>query len=470
MDKDNFWVNTIIDGITFKDNVSTNGRVLYLRNSVTLQNCQILDNACTGTVVYGEENTIVRDCYFSGNTTSNPEKEVVTLQLRGCHNKYFPGNQAYNCLFEGNLVTSLSIYNTNEAGGVQEKDEDGTSISNCIFRNNKAACLTINNQFDKRYLKIMYCLFEDNVAAPAKDAGLVLSGSSLTPADFAFNIIRNNANTSTTNWRNCIVSARGKIRLSNNLIVNNSSDNLLVDLQGNEMYNCTVANNKGTVYVDAYSTLSNSIVAKNEPTHKDALICAAKGSYVEYCASNEESKDDGDQTVSFDQNIVETNFFVAPTDFVGVAKDDAQKDAIKNADFSLAATSACVNAGEASYYQEVYGMTAEWMEEFMSKDIAGNARIVDGKINMGAYQGGKGTGINTTVEEAMNCNVTVNGAMIYISSEKDGYATLYNVNGAMIASTEVVAGNASIPAAQKGLYLVKVVTGNQAKTFKVVIK
>ena len=40
----------------------------------------------------------------------------------------------------------------------------------------------------------------------------------------------------------------------------------------------------------------------------------------------------------------------------------------------------------------------------------------------------------------------------------------------MIASTEVVAGNASIPAAQKGLYLVKVVTGNQAKTFKVVIK
>jgi len=471
VDKDNFWVNTIIDGITFKDNVSTNGRVLYLRNSVTLQNCQILDNACTGTVVYGEENTIVRDCYFSGNTTSNPEKEVVTLQLRGCHNKYFPGNQAYNCLFEGNLVTSLSIYNTNEAGGVQEKDEDGTSISNCIFRNNKAACLTINNQFDKRYLKIMYCLFEDNVAAPAKDAGLVLSGSSLTPADFAFNIIRNNANTSTTNWRNCIVSARGKIRLSNNLIVNNSSDNLLVDLQGNEMYNCTVANNKGTVYVDAYSTLSNSIVAKNEPTHKDALICAAKGSYVEYCASNEEPKDDGDQTVSFDQNIVETNFFVAPTDFVGVAKDDAQKDAIKNADFSLAATSACVNAGEASYYQEVYGMTAEWMEEFMSKDIAGNARIVDGKINMGAYQGGKGTGINnTTVEEAMNCNVTVNGAMIYISSEKDGYATLYNVNGAMIASTEVVAGNASIPAAQKGLYLVKVVTGNQAKTFKVVIK
>ena len=60
--------------------------------------------------------------------------------------------------------------------------------------------------------------------------------------------------------------------------------------------------------------------------------------------------------------------------------------------------------------------------------------------------------------------------MIYVSSEKDGYITLYNVNGAMVAFTEIVGGNASIPAAQKGLYLVKVVTGNQAKTFKVVIK
>lgn len=40
-------------------------------------------------------------------------------------------------------------------------------------------------------------------------------------------------------------------------------------------------------------------------------------------------------------------------------------------------------------------MTEEWMDEFMSKDIADNDRIVDGKINMGAYQGGKGTGLNS---------------------------------------------------------------------------
>lgn len=149
VDKDTFWENTIIDGITFKNNVSTDSRVLYLRNSVTLQNCQILNNACKGTVVYGEENMIVRNCYFSGNNTSDATYEAtVTLQLRGCHSEYFPGNQLYDCVFEGNKVPSLSIYNTEE----QLSDQDGTSVTNCIFRNNESSCIQINNQWAKRYL------------------------------------------------------------------------------------------------------------------------------------------------------------------------------------------------------------------------------------------------------------------------------------------------------------------------------
>lgn len=36
----------------------------------------------------------------------------------------------------------------------------------------------------------------------------------------------------------------------------------------------------------------------------------------------------------------------------------------------------------------------------------------------------------------------------------------------MVASTEIVGGNASIPAAQKGLCLVKVITGNKLKLLK----
>lgn len=469
VDKDNFWDNTIVDGITFKNNVSTDGRVLYLRNSVTLQNCQILDNACTNTVVYGEENTIVRDCYFSGNNTSNPEKEAVTLQLRGCHSEYFPGNQLYDCVFEGNKVPSLSIYNTAE----QVSDQDGTLVTNCIFRNNVSSCIQINNQWAKRYLKITHCLFEGNTSS---NIGTVLSGNSEVYYDFAFNIIRNNTNATPAgeSWRNAIIATKKNAQIENCLIVNNSSENLLIDLQGSTIYNNTIANNKGTVYVgESYATVMNSIMVNNQATHNNKAVYAIDNSAVRFCASDIEitnSSTDSNTPAFFEDNIIEAAPFVKSTTFVGSTTDAANIQAIKDADFSLTSNSACVNTGSVDFIDEFF-MTQEWIDEFMNKDIAGNERIVDGKINMGAYQGGKGTGINnTSIEEGMNCNVIVDGGMIYISSEKDGYVTLYNVNGAMVASTEIVGGNASIPAAQKGLCLVKVITGNQVKTFRVVIK
>lgn len=45
---------------------------------------------------------------------------------------------------------------------------------------------------------------------------------------------------------------------------------------------------------------------------------------------------------------------------------------------------------------------------------------------MGAYQGGKGTGLNNE-KETVNCDVIVEDGIIYVLSEKDGYATLYNI-------------------------------------------
>ena len=71
----------------------------------------------------------------------------------------------------------------------------------------------------------------------------------------------------------------------------------------------------------------------------------------------------------------------------------------------------------------------------------------------------------------MNCDVIVEDGIIYVLSEKDGYTTLYNINGAMLESKEIRAGsNASMIVSEKGLYLVRVVAGNQVKAFKVIIK
>lgn len=466
-DTNSYWETmSVMDGITFKGYSSSDSRVLFLKNSVTFQNCQVLNNACTTTVVYGEENMIVRNCYFSGNYTSKPDKEAVTLQLRGCHSEYFPGNQLYDCVFEGNKVPSLSIYNTTE----QVSDEDGTSVTNCIFRNNESTCIQINNQWAKRYLKITHCLFEGNTSSTT---GTVVSGNSEVYYDFAFNIVRNNTNTSTAGgdlWRNSIIATKKNAQIENCLIVNNSSENLLVDLQGSMMFNNTIANNKGTIYVgEAYSQIVNSVMINNQPTHNDKAVYTTANSAVVFSASDVEITDNSsDNSVNFNGNVVEANPFVQPTTFIGSTTDASNIQALQNADFSLTNTSLCINAGSVEFIDEFF-MTQEWIDEFMNKDIAGNERIVDGKINIGAYQGGKGTGINNT-KEVVQCSVVADAGVIYISSDVDGYATLYNINGAMVESTEITSGNATMTVSQKGLYLVKIVAGNQAKAFKVIIK
>lgn len=467
-DPDSYWETmSIMDGITFKGHTTENSRVLFLKNSVTFQNCQVLNNACTNTVVYGEENMIVRNCYFSGNDTSNPEKSgVSTLQLRGCHSDYFPGNQLYDCVFEGNKAQSLSIFNDTE----QKSDEDGTLVNNCVFRNNLSVCIHINNKWTKRYLKITNCLFEDNTSA---GVATVLSGASGVYYDFAFNTIRNNTNTTPAGeaWRNAIISVSNKAQIENCLIVNNSSENLLINLQESTMYNNTIANNKGTVYIgEGSATVMNSVMVNNQATHNDKSVNVISNSFAQFCASDVEITDAStDGTATLENNIIEANPFVQATDFVGSTTDPAKIQAIKDADFSLAGTSACINAGTVNFIEDFF-QTQEWIDEFMAKDIAGNIRIVDNKINIGAYQGKKGTGISNTMEEAMDCNVIADGNVIRISSEKDGYATLYNVNGAVVGASEIAGGKATIPAAHDGLCLVKVVTGNQVKTFKVVIK
>lgn len=470
--KSEYWENgAIIDGITFKGHKTKDKRVLYLQNSVTLQNCMIIDNACTSTVVYGEENTHILNCYFSGNGSTDPtKKDVYTLQLRGCHKAYYPGSVAEGCLFEGNKVTCLSVYNENTDGnpaGEQESDEGGTLVTKNIFRNNQTNCVQINNKWESRYLKVTYCLFEGNESAVE---GTVLSGNSLSKenCEFAYNVVRNNTNTApVANWRYGIISARGGMDIVNCLIVNNASDKLLMDLQTCQVFSTTIANNEGTVYADAYSTIANSVLINNSPTHKDVPVYLPLGAYFEYSGTDKEVKGDGSQTVT--AWLMEAAPFVNPTTFVGLATSDNQIKELENADFSLNPSSTFVNTGDPTYCTVQYGKTSEWMAEFMGKDIAGNTRIVDGKINMGAYQGGKGTGVNT-IEKEMNCIVTVDAGVVYISSEQDGYATLYNINGTMAASEKIAGGNATIPVVREGLYLVKVVTNNQTKTFKVVIK
>ena len=243
-------------------------------------------------------------------------------------------------------------------------DQDGTSVTNCIFRNNESSCIQINNQWAKRYLKITHCLFEGNVSS---NIGTVLSGNSEVYYDFAFNIIRNNTNTSVAggdSWRNSIIATKKNAQIENCLIVNNSSDNLLIDLQGSTIFNNTIANNKGTIYVgENYSQVVNSIMVNNQPTHNDKAVFTTENSAVQYSASDIEITDNSStNSVTLLNNIVEANPFVQTTTFVGSTTDETDIQALQNADFSLTSTSLCNNAGSVEFIDEFF-MTEEFKKQ-----------------------------------------------------------------------------------------------------------
>lgn len=110
-----------------------------------------------------------------------------------------------------------------------------------------------------------------------------------------------------------------------------------------------------------------------------------------------------------------------------------------------------------------------WVEKFMKKDIAGNNRIVSGKINMGAYQGSALTGIYRNKVDN-GSSVVAYGNQLVVTSDENSVVEIYSIVGEMVLTMPVAAGDNTINMSGNGFYLVKVSNVNGSKTFKVLVK
>lgn len=102
-DKSSLWDMLYVDGITFNNyKVTKDWRFLYFRNSVTFQNNKVINCAANATLVYGEENFIVRDCYFANNSNlGDLTKTNSVIYFCGYAVGSLP-NRMENCVFEAN--------------------------------------------------------------------------------------------------------------------------------------------------------------------------------------------------------------------------------------------------------------------------------------------------------------------------------------------------------------------------------
>lgn len=465
-DKSSLWDMLYVDGITFKNyKVTTDWRFLYFRNSVTFQNNKMIGCAANATLVYGEENFIVRDCYFADNANlGDLTKTNSVVYFCGYAVGSLP-NRMENCVFEANKMQSFGLYNYN---GSPKNQSDEVLVTKCLFKNNTGKCVAIAYEWSEGTLAITDCLFEGNSTTAS---GTVFSGKSNVQANFANNIIRNNQNTTDNaeEWRSAVIASVANIVLANNLIVNNTSNRLLMDIQGGTQLNNTIANNKGTVYIDGAGEpfYYNNIVANNEASREEAVEVASgsKQFWIEYNAFDTEI-DFGTAVTS--NNVVDAAPFVNPASFKGVAVDAAQKEESEKADYSLKDGSLARNTGTVELYYNCE-LNDTWIERFMKKDLAGNDRFVDGKINMGAYQGSALTGIYANRMDN-GSSVAVSGNRLLITVDKSSVVETYSIVGEMILCVPVTAGENTVAVSGKGLYLVKVHNVNGSKTFKVLVK
>ena len=465
-DKSSLWDMLYVDGITFNNyKVTKDWRFLYFRNSVTFQNNKVINCAANATLVYGEENFIVRDCYFANNSNlGDLTKTNSVIYFCGYAVGSLP-NRMENCVFEANKMQSFGLYNYN--GGPQNQSDE-VLITKCLFKDNTDKCIGIAYDWSEGTMAITDCLFEGNATTVS---GTVLSGKSNVQASFANNIIRNNQNTAESGdeWRSALITTVSNMVLANNLIVNNTSKQLLIDIQGGTQLNNTIANNKGTLYIDGAGSpfWYNNIIVNNEASREKTVEVAANNElcWIEYSAFDTEI-DFGEATNS--NNVIDVTPFVNPASFKGIALDATQKEESAKADYSLKEASLAINSGTTEFD---YNCELEdaWVEKFMKKDIAGNDRIVNGKINMGAYQGSALTGIypNNTDNGS---SVVAYGNQLVITSDENSVVEVYSIVGEMVLTMPVAAGDNTVNMSGNGFYLVKVSNVNGSKTFKVLVK
>lgn len=470
---------TYIDGLTVSGHGTTNDKICYFNNNFVIQNCRYINNKIGGKALYVEENSIVRDCYFAGNSAFNESKQTgaCALQGRECGKASAVANTILNCVFEKNSIQCLSIYNTATAAGDTYAAQT-TKVAGCVFRDNTYSCLSVNSQWPAstegtytadRKVIVSDNLFENNVSEVN-----VISCQAYTSADFVRNVIRNNSVTcdaaTGSNWKTAIVSLNNNFRMVNCLLVNNSSTALLM-YQGMSTWvgNSTFANNVGSIYVaeGSYAELGNCIVLGNTATHQGKdIFCVDAADYVSYV---EFTAVDGDNDDVSGDCITTTaaETFKKPTSFVGVAADDAQRAELAAADFSLQAGSVCIGAGQHDF--EAMAVLPDWIEANLQTDLAGNDFVKEaGKVNMGAYQGDLGTGFGR-IDAETSCQVWVYGNKLTVNvTAESADLTVYTVAGTVVANAVLQEGNNEI-ALQNGLYVVQIVTASGVETAKVLI-
>lgn len=467
-DKTSIWTTmTTIDGlkISYKEKTSRN---TYFKEKITLSNCAVVGGEDNTSVIYFEDGGSVINCLF--------EDCLNPLYMRGVDSAVERETMIVkNSTFRHNRTLPLNFYSTANA----PFDSPCVEISECKFINNdipfaaladgkySAGGVYINHAGTQRPAIVANCLFEGNILRVQGASTAMITGGGYV--NFNNNIIRNNQTIkegSTTNSAGLFIvytkpTNVNAIKVYNNLIVNNSTNDRLLYVVGSDFFNNTVANNNGGVkYFQLGSVTYNNIFANNHEDGVDTSVKLDAENFAYYSYNANTAAVTLEEEYIFENLLITDPGFKAPTTTIGVTTEPL-------GDFSLLENSACLEVGGTESF-ELLLYPAEWFAAYFTTDLAGYAISLEGDFNSGAYQFNAGSGIDQTKANAFFSAFSTSNGM-EIRSEIAGTLHIYNVSGALVTSLNVEAGNTLIPMA-KGVYIAKIVNVGQTAAVKVLVQ
>jgi hypothetical protein len=316
----------------------------------------VVSEACGGGVWCGDSSAVISNCVIVGNAASLSGGGAFRGTLFDCtltnNSAARGGGAASNALFNCTLTRNSAIYNNLNSGG----GTYGSTLSNCLVVGNLA---TAGSAFGggAAFSLLNDCVVSNNFAASM--GGGVFMGV---------------ANRSLISSNRALAYGGGACSntLNHCLVITNYSGNSGGGAYYATLNDCLIINNRATEFGGGASggTLNNCTVVNNVVPNAGAGVAFAvvRNSIVQFNRGNS------------DTNYYPTSMLMSfccatpsPTNGVGNIEVDPLFADFAAGDFHLQTNSPCINAGNNAYVTNAV-------------DLDGNARIVGGTVDLGAYE------------------------------------------------------------------------------------
>jgi len=357
-----------ITNCTISSNLSEgNAGAIFCRNSSpTITNCTITTNSAEwgGGGIYCDfgSNPTITNCSISGNIAEHGFGGAISL--------WWESNPTIsNCTISGNNAAD------GDGGAISCLNGSNPVITNCAISDNTA-------EWDGGGIYCRYssptiknCRISGNTAA--KGRGLVRYGGGGICCEGDLGL------SSSPIISNCIIAGNSSDDIGGGILCKDSSPTIS---------NCTISSNLaiyggGGIYFEnqGSSIIANCIIWENSPQQITGI------SSVTY--SDVQGSWPGEGNVDADPCFVEPGYWADANDPNIIVEPNDPNAVWIGGDYYLLPDSLCIDAGDPNYVAEPN-----------ETDIDGNPRVINGRIDMGAYETNHIQAAMKLTPQMLNCN------------------------------------------------------------------